>query len=184
VSGVRGLIWLLIALLLGYVAYQLYRASRPGAPGAGGPAAPAPAKSDASEDVAAEDAEDEIFVFERPTVAPAAIAAQPAKPGEDRFQLELEVQQLRRDLAQLRAEFADQRRELSELGASVNAQRDQLEAGLANQGVSPEYNEALVFARRGLGVEAIAERCGITLAEAELVVSLARREEDQPGAQA
>ena len=45
------------------------------------------------------------------------------------------------------------------------------------QNTSPEYGEALVLARRGLGVEDIAARCGITRAEAELVVSLAARGE-------
>jgi hypothetical protein len=43
----------------------------------------------------------------------------------------------------------------------------------AAPGASPEYSEALALARRGLAVDEIAGRCGITRAEAELVAALA-----------
>ncbi|THF63180.1 DUF2802 domain-containing protein [Pseudothauera nasutitermitis] len=68
-----------------------------------------------------------------------------------------------------------QRQVIDDLVDSVRTLREQLEANLSGQGVSPEYDEALVFARRGLDAEAIAERCGITVAEAELVRSMTQR---------
>ena len=145
--GTRELLWMLVGLLFAYVAYQLYR----------------------------------VFASGRAAPGSAATTA----PAPDAFQTELEVQQLRRDLAQLRGELATQQRALAELGARVGkleqapapAPAPAAPAALAlGPGVSPEYSEALVFARRGLGVEAIAERCGITVAEAELVCALARRE--------
>jgi hypothetical protein len=149
--GLRELLWLLVGLLLVYVAFELYRAYRPGRGVAAARAVPAGSET----------------------------AAAPAR--SDVFHIELEVQQLRRELADLRAEFRDQRRELTELDARIRKQKEPVEANTGSQGVSPEYNEALVYARRGLDVEAIAERCGITVAEAELVCSLARRGEPDPG---
>jgi hypothetical protein len=154
--GLRALLWLVVGLLLVFVLFQLYRAYRLGRGGAAVPGAPA--------------------------------AGETAPARGEAFQVELEVQQLRREVGELRAalaeqrrELGEQRRELSELGAGMQAQKEQLESTTASQGVSPEYNEALVYARRGLGVEAIAERCGITVAEAELVCSLARRGEGEAG---
>ena len=149
--GLRELLWLLVGLLLLYVAFELYRAYRPARGAAAAPELPAG-------------------------------SATPAAPARSEvFHIELEVQQLRRELADLRAEFSDQRRELAELEASIRTQKEQAEVNTGSQGVSPEYNEALVYARRGLGVEAIAERCRITVAEAELVCSLARRGEPDAG---
>lgn len=94
--------------------------------------------------------------------------------GQGGFQLELEVRQLRRDIAQLREELDTQRARCDRLETEHRTVREHLEATLASQGISPEYNEALVFARRGMDVDAIAERCGISVAEAELVHALAR----------
>jgi DNA-directed RNA polymerase specialized sigma24 family protein len=42
--------------------------------------------------------------------------------------------------------------------------------------VTPQHSEAMVLAERGLPALQIAERCGISVAEAELVCALARRE--------
>lgn len=99
------------------------------------------------------------------------------------FQLELEVRQLHRDVAQLRAELDAQRVRVAELDAQLQAQQRQFVDSQAHSVVSPEYDEALVFARRGMDVETIAERCGITVAEAALVRALAQRrgEPNEPG---
>lgn len=192
----REIIWLIIAVLFGYVVFQIYRvlrlearnaddrrtaaAARP----ASSPVAPPPASPLARDDGADQDGDDDtdVFVFDarpRGPSAPWAASAAPASrsaaaAGGDEFQLTLELQQLRRDLAQLRAELAEQREQFDAVRADLRTMQEQLDATLASQGVSPEYNEALVFARRGLDAEAISERCGISMAEAELVRSLAK----------
>lgn len=97
-----------------------------------------------------------------------------APPPAEGFQLELEVRQLRRDIVQLRNELAEQRREAQRHVEAMQALKEHVDSTLASQGISPEYNEALVFARRGMDVDVIAERCGISVAEAELVHSLAQ----------
>lgn len=199
----REIIWLIIAALFGYVVFQIYRvlrlearnaddrrtpaAARPAddARPASPPAAVPPASPLARDDGAAQDGSDDdtdVFVFDarpRPPSSPWVASAAPttdsaAAAGGDAFQPTLELQQLRRELAQLRAELAEQREQFDVLRADLRTMQEQLDATLASQGVSPEYNEALVFARRGLDAEAISERCGISMAEAELVRSLAK----------
>ncbi|MBL8437812.1 MAG: DUF2802 domain-containing protein [Zoogloeaceae bacterium] len=97
------------------------------------------------------------------------------------FASELEIQQLRREVAVLREDIA-------RASAAAQARHDRLEASLtalqeriderpADSGLAPQYGEAMVFARRGLPADVIAERCGISVAEAELVRSLAQRGE-------
>lgn len=175
--GLRELILAAIALLAVYVGYQLYRASR--AP----TAAPAAVPADAPEsvDVVVADGDDDgdpgpLYGAGRPVPAPADADAAP-----DAFQHELEVRQLRRELEQQGGALAELRRELDEIRQQLRAHTEQADAGVVTRGASPEYNEALVFARRGLDAETIAERCGITVAEAELVQSLARSQAGEPG---
>jgi len=153
--GVSEILGLAAALPAVYVAIRLYQARR------------SRSRRPASGDGASGE---EAFV-ERP---------QPSA-RHDGFQVELEVQQLRRDVAELRAELAEQRREVASLTARLHAQHEQFHGGVAKAGGSPEYDEALVFARRGLDVEAIAERCGITVAEAALVRALAQGEKGEKG---
>lgn len=156
--GARELIWVVVGLLFGYVGYQLYKVfmlgrARRGKTGGG----------------------------------TASREAAPARP--ELFQVELEVQQLRRDLAQMRNDLTEQRNQVAELQrglAEANArleqtQKERSELGAGGPSISPEYGEALVFARRGFDVEAIAERCGITVAEAQLVCAIARRGQGEPG---
>ncbi|NMG32107.1 DUF2802 domain-containing protein [Aromatoleum evansii] len=178
--GLRELILAAIALLAVYVGYQLYRASRAprmSAPGPDGTPAEAPALAEIV--VAESDDDDEpgpLYGRERPAPAPAGTDTAP-----DAFQHELEVRQLRRELEQQGSALADLKRELDEVREQLRAHKEQADAGLVTRGASPEYNEALVFARRGLAAEAIAERCGITVAEAELVQSLARSQGGESG---
>ncbi len=166
--GISEILWSAAALLAVYVAIRLYQALRSRLRRPRG-ARRHPASGDGAS------GDEEVFVFERP----------PPSSRRDGFQVELEVQQLRRDVAQLRAELAEQRRELADLTARLQVQQvqqvqpEQFDGGVATTGASPEYDEALVFARRGLDVEAIAERCGITVAEAALVRALAQ-ERKQP----
>lgn len=159
--------------------------------------APGAAESRAGEVTGVDD--DEAFVFEpyiaKTAAAPPATPEPPSAltagvtsaqaqtqtsldfsspPPAEGFQLELEVRQLRRDIVQLRNELAEQRRDAQRQAEAMQALKEHVDSTLASQGISPEYNEALVFARRGMDVDVIAERCGISVAEAELVHSLAQ----------
>ena len=175
--GLREIVLLLIVVVAAYVGYQFYRIVR-GKGGAKLPARAAQADTASPEDMADldEDEDDDVLVFERPVVRPADDAGAPVVPDPKLFELELELRQLRRELELQRSDTAALRQMVDELGRTVHALRTPAAAPLTppvRQG-SPEYDEALVYARRGLDVEAIAERCGITVAEAELVRSLAR----------
>lgn len=191
----RELLWAGIAILLLYGAWQLLRALAAGRRRAQESARPARREAPAAED-AGEDDEDDEEGFEggfdyapvaRPLPPPAATGIPPAAPppaaasapaGPDAFQLELELQRMRREVAGLRAALEVQQGEIGGLHESVRLLREQLESAAATPAGTPQYTEALVFARRGLPAELIAERCDISVAEAELVRSLAARGED------
>jgi hypothetical protein len=83
----------------------------------------------------------------------------PAKFGEQLFRsgIEAELQQLRSELAGLKDNVA------------------QLKAA---RRVSPQYNEAMLLAQRGMNVHDIAEECGISMGEAELVLALSRNKQE------
>lgn len=176
--GVREILWLAIALLAVYVAVQLYRVLKMGAEKPAKPLAATKAAGRAGRGARAAGAEQPEAG--EGGVASAFVPAAEQTSGEG-FQLELETQQLRRDIAQLRAELGEQRKEIAELAARLRSHQEQVETGAGVKRGSPEYDEALVFARRGLDVETIAERCGITVAEAALVRALAQRDAGDAG---
>lgn len=94
-----------------------------------------------------------------PAVKPAAWAQPPAQFGEHllRSGIEAELQQLRGEVAALRDELA------------------QLKVA---RRVSPQYNEAMLLAQRGMNAQAIADQCGISVGEAELVLALSRNKQE------
>jgi hypothetical protein len=109
----------------------------------------------------------------------------PAPAAAD-FGLSLEVQHLRREVALLREQldaattaWEDGMRRLE---TEVLGLREGVQGIQAERSVPPQYGEALVFARRGLEAEAIAERCGISVAEAALVRSMAQAGDVPPEA--
>lgn len=182
--GLRELILAAIALLAVYVGYQLYRASRApqaSAPTPGGPLADMSNEARESADAATAESDDDEESGPLYSVASPVPASAGADAAPDAFQHELEVRQLRRELEQQGGALAELRRELDEIREQLRARKEQADAAVVTRGASPEYNEALVFARRGLDAETIAERCGITVAEAELVQSLARSQAGEPG---
>lgn len=81
--------------------------------------------------------------------------------------VESELAQMRDEIDILRAEFAALREDIGRETARLRA----------SQTVSPLYNDAMQMAIGGYGAEMIAERCGISRAEAELVVSLVKNRE-------
>lgn len=121
----------------------------------------------------------------RPQVAPpAASKASPeneAAGADDRWAKASEGlagEALRRgleqELAQLRDEVDAIRGELAALREDMRQELGHLRAG---QTVSPIYGDAMQMAVSGYDPAAIAERCGIARAEAELVVALAKSQE-------
>ncbi|MBS1141694.1 MAG: hypothetical protein H6R13_3147 [Proteobacteria bacterium] len=83
-------------------------------------------------------------------------------------------QGLEQDLAQLREEVDAMRGELAALRDDMLHELAHLRA---SQTVSPIYGDAMQMAVSGYDPAAIAERCGIARAEAELVVALAKSQE-------
>lgn len=93
----------------------------------------------------------------------------PAGLGE-----EILRQGLEQDLVQLRDEVDAMRGELAALREDMLQELAHLRA---SQTVSPIYGDAMQMAVSGYDPVAIAERCGIARAEAELVVALAKSQE-------
>ena len=174
---VRDGIWALVAILAIYLAFTLFRLSRPRAT----------ARADA-------DAVAAHTVLAAAQPVPAAVEEAPAEPEPEsapedesvsRALLnELEIQQLRRDVSQLqtesdflRRELAANRRDLDALRDAQQAVREQAPPVQYVRPVSPQHSEAMLLAGRGFDAAKIAEHCGISVAEAELVCALARAEE-------
>lgn len=94
--------------------------------------------------------------------APPAAEPEPPSPaasfGEQlaaRIGMEAELQQLRAEVAALRQEVAELK---------------------AARRVSPQYADAMDLARRGFDARGIADECGISIGEAELVLAMSRDE--------
>lgn len=172
--GVREGVWALVAVLVLYLVVILFRLASPRKPADSGekPGAPNTLLVDAS--VAAE---------------PEPQPVPPPSPEEEAVSRdllnELEIQQLRRDVAQLRTESDFLRRELAATRRDVDELRDAQQASQQaarepvqyTRPVSPQHSEAMLLAGRGIEAARIAEHCGISVAEAELVCALARAEE-------
>lgn len=76
--------------------------------------------------------------------------------------------------------------EIRQLQDEVLALRDEISELKAARRVSPQYADAMALAQRGLTAQDLADRCNISIGEAELVAALARgtnnfEEEDQYG---
>lgn len=94
--------------------------------------------------------------------APAGMADQLLRSG-----LEQEIAILRDEVDALRGELAALRNDMQHEMAYLRA----------TQSVSPIYGDAMQLAQAGYDPAAIAERCGIARAEAELVVALTKSQE-------
>ena len=133
-----------------------------------------------------EDTFDDYAPLPGPRLGPDPARAQgpserlPAQPGvvqPDVVQMELDHSRLRQALQAQRDLVALQQDEIDRLVRDITELQDELARVREQPTSSPEYSEALVLAAQGLNAEMIAARCGISLAEAELVLSLARRGE-------
>ena len=99
--------------------------------------------------------------------APLAAAPATAEAASD-FSALLTQKTLENEIRQLREQLAESRKEIQRLSEEVQR------VGAA-QKVSPLYNEAMALAVRGVDAAGVAGRCGISIAEAELVVALSKR---------
>ena len=167
--GVREGIWALVAVLALYLVVILFRLALPLRAGGAGEGAGSP----------------QTVVVDAPAprtpdTAPAAGSAPPEVPRETLN--ELEIQQLRRDVSQLRTEQDFLRSELVAMRLDMNdmqAVRERVQVQQPTQYVrpeSPQHSEAMLLAGRGISATQIADHCGISVAEAELVCALARAE--------
>jgi hypothetical protein len=99
----------------------------------------------------------ELVMDERGVADPVAPAAPPFAATLALTELENEVRHLRAEVATLRQELADVR----------DARR-----------ISPLYADAAALANRGFDARGVAEECGISVAEAELVMAMSRDDKD------
>lgn len=107
----------------------------------------------------------DTLVYSRPVASPPPPRPQPPEAREaSSFDAELGRSQLEREVRQLREEIAALRAELDEMKAASR--------------VSPQYADAMALVQRGLTAQDVADRCGISLAEAELVWALAQGPQD------
>ena len=100
------------------------------------------------------------------------IAVERIEPEMDMFQTELEIQRLRREKSDLHAMLETRQETITQLKHELTVLREQRDKALVGQEMAPQYNEALLFARRGLTADVIAERCDISVAEAALVKAM------------
>ena len=172
--GVREGVWALVAVLVLYLVVILFRLASPRKPA----------------DPAEKPGAPNTLLVDAPAAAePQPQPAPPPSPEEEAVSRdllnELEIQQLRRDVAQLRTESDFLRRELAATRRDVDELRDAQQASQQaarepaqyTRPVSPQHSEAMLLAGRGIEAARIAEHCGISVAEAELVCALARAEE-------
>jgi len=68
--------------------------------------------------------------------------------------------------------------ELERMRGEVSGLKDTIAQLKAARRVSPQYNEAMVLAQRGMDKQNIAEECGISIGEAELVLALSRNKQE------
>lgn len=148
-EGVIALI-ALVALYMGYVLLRMRGLRRPPPP----PQPPAPPMAVSEPQVAA--------AADAWRQAAGNVADEALRRG-----LEDELAMLRDEVDALRGELAALRQDM----------RQELAQMRASQSVSPIYGDAMQLAIAGYDPAAIAERCGIARAEAELVVALAQRRE-------
>lgn len=167
--GVREAILALVAVLSLYLVVVLFRLARHRRD------TPQPAAPEA------------VVTGELAGVRQPVAASEPAAVSRDLIN-ELEIQQLRQDVTRLRADCDFLRRELAVMRHDVDqlGERALSEQQAAQQAarertqyarpVSPQHSEAMLLAGRGMSAAQVAEHCGISVAEAELVCALAKAE--------
>ena len=93
-----------------------------------------------------------------------ALTSPKASPPMSPFAAQLALAELEAEVGRLRVEVAALRQELTEVKQTRR--------------VSPLYAEAVALAQRGFDARGVAEECGISVAEAELVLAMSRDDMD------
>lgn len=120
---------------------------------------------------------------ERPIVNPrpkrsSSYVYEPPESQTHTFALLERIDSLEKQLITMRQSILELRGDLTHLTENTSQEIERLRN---MQTVSPMYSEAMRLASAGYGAHDIAQRCGIALAEAELVSALARNQEDDYG---
>lgn len=68
--------------------------------------------------------------------------------------------------------------ELERMRSEVAGLKETIAQLKAARRVSPQYNEAMSLAQRGMDKQSIADECGISIGEAELVLALSRNKQE------
>lgn len=89
------------------------------------------------------------------------------------FAMHLEQKTVDAELKRLNEVISHQQTELATMGEELKRMRFER----AGNAATPNYNSAMTMARQGLGANAIALRCRISVGEAQLVTSLVRKPE-------
>ncbi|MCL2590398.1 MAG: DUF2802 domain-containing protein [Betaproteobacteria bacterium] len=188
----RQLIFWLIALLLIYGGWEFLRALRAGFRQQAVPSATKKTTmADLNDDpfnYALASAEEPkagvtvaVYSHKQPNIA---VSTNVENVPLDSFAIELELQRLRLEISALRETVEAQQKEIGSLREEAKCPPtgrigSTISLTAQEPDMSPEYDEALALARRGIVADVIASRCGITRAEADLVASLAARGRQQ-----
>jgi DNA-directed RNA polymerase specialized sigma24 family protein len=78
----------------------------------------------------------------------------------------------------IETELAELRGEMATLKDEVVLLQEEVSLLKAARNVSPQYGEAVTLAQKGMAPQQIAERCGISVAEAEMVCALSRKQSE------
>ena len=104
-------------------------------------------------------------VWDHPFLTPVRLPDEaPPTPTESPFAATLAATEMEAEVRQLRAEIEQLRQELAEVK-------------LARR-ISPLYADAAALAHRGFDARGVAEECGISVAEAELVLAMSKDEQN------
>ena len=159
-DGWRLLIWLGLAAAGAYLLVSLWRLLR-----LRSRAAPAAA--------AARAVEPDLQFYAART--PAAAQEEAAVPEPAAFAGQLSIARLQAELDDLRDEVGRLRREGEQQRAELDGLRAELDGQRQPRPVSPFYGEAMALAQRGYDALGIAEECGISVSEAELLLAMSGR---------
>lgn len=154
--GWRDALFAAVVILAIYIGYILLRLSRPRR------RAPLPAAADTPAPETQLPPAPPTLIPPEHADAPAAQSAASSAPPEPTA------------LRGVQTELVGLRAQMDALQHEVDTLRDEVERLKAARAVSPQYNDALSLAQKGMDAAGIAEKCGISIGEAELVCALAR----------